>query len=298
MELQYNAVILAGGAGSRLGGTDKAAVELGGEPLINHAFTATADAQNSVVVGTTSVPLPEGTLLAHEEPRGGGPAAAFGAGLSALAAAGVQQDWTLLLACDLPGAEEAVRRLDRALCHALRSGYTPDGVVLTDPDGHSTWVCGMYRTQSVQHAAATLGDLTNRGLKSLLGELDLIQASPRGNEWRDVDTWDDHADWVKLLAKPSGGVVPEKTVEREQWDAWITEASESLGIDPSLVDVTLIHELSKNVAHNVIRPLAPVSTYMLGIVVGQRLAAGEPVDTATRRALAALIPQGEDAPEK
>ena len=303
MQVRYDAVILAGGAGSRLGGIDKAAVALQGAPLIQRALDATSDASARVVVGHTDAQLPADVTTTVEDPAGGGPAAAFLAGLHALAP--TASEWTVLLACDLPGAQEGMRRLDRTFgqqerARSAASGDAAepfDGVVLTDPDGRFSWVCGLYRTSAVRAAAADLGEAINRGLKALLSPLRLIPAAPRANEWRDVDTWDDHAAWVALLNKPSGGVMPENTIERAQWEAWVTKASAALEIDPALVDITLVHELSRNVAHNVIRPLAPVSTYMLGIAVGRRLAAGEAVDEDVRRELAALIPQSpQDAP--
>lgn len=293
----YQAIVLAGGAGSRLGGVDKAAVDLDGTPLIGRAFTATANASARVLVGATVASVPADVRVTVEEPAGSGPAAAVVAGLATFDAA-QDAEWTLLLACDLPGACEGVRRLDRGLSKATRDGAVFDGVVLADPDGRASWVCGLYRTSKLREAARTLGDAANRPLKALLGELNLIKVAPRADEWRDVDTWEDHAHWVELLHKPAGGVMPEKTIERAAWDAWIAKASEALGIDASLVDVTLVHELSKNVAHNVIRPLAPVSTYMLGIAIGLKLAEGATMDAEARAALAALIPQSpEDAPQ-
>lgn len=58
------------------------------------------------------------------------------------------------------------------------------------------------------------------------------------------------------------------TSQPEQWNRWIEEACDALGLEPADVDVPLIHELSKNVSHQVTRPLAPVSTYILGIAIG------------------------------
>ncbi|MFV0533390.1 MAG: DUF6457 domain-containing protein [Cumulibacter sp.] len=71
---------------------------------------------------------------------------------------------------------------------------------------------------------------------------------------------------------------------QQQWDAWVDRACAALGVDPGTVDITAIHALTKRVAHNLDRPLAPVSSYILGVAVG--IAAAEnAVDPATRDAL-------------
>ena len=87
--------------------------------------------------------------------------------------------------------------------------------------------------------------------------------------------------------------MPTREGSHEEWDAWIAQACTQLHIEPELADVDLVHELSKNVAHHVLRPMAPVSTYLLGIALGRALERGEPTDAAARRELARLIPQSE-----
>ena len=65
---------------------------------------------------------------------------------------------------------------------------------------------------------------------------------------------------------------------REEQDAWLREACAALGIDHSLLDVGLVLELTKQVAHRFVRPMAPVSAYTLGIAVGLATAAGGSAD--------------------
>ena len=76
----------------------------------------------------------------------------------------------------------------------------------------------------------------------------------------------------------------------EQWTRWVEKACTALDLDPADVDIDLVHELSKNVSHEVTRPLAPVSSYLLGIAVGRRLERGEPVDAAAQREIADRVP--------
>jgi hypothetical protein len=52
-------------------------------------------------------------------------------------------------------------------------------------------------------------------------------------------------------------------------DRWVLAVSEELGLTPNLGDTRLILDLTKEVAHNVDRPAAPVAAYLVGIAVGQ-----------------------------
>lgn len=86
------AVLLAGGGGRRLGGTDKARIRSGGVPLLEQWIRVLAErGMRTAVVGPEhlSNDLPQGVLLTREDPPLGGPAAAVRAGLFALEEAGV-----------------------------------------------------------------------------------------------------------------------------------------------------------------------------------------------------------------
>lgn len=52
-------------------------------------------------------------------------------------------------------------------------------------------------------------------------------------------------------------------------DRWVAAAAAELDLDPSTVDVTVVLELARDVAHQVLRPGAPVSAYLLGLAVGR-----------------------------
>lgn len=82
-------------------------------------------------------------------------------------------------------------------------------------------------------------------------------------------------------------------VAEQQWHEWILDACAALDVDPSAVDVTGIHALTKDIAHGFARPMAPVGSYILGVAVGVRAARGEQVDPA---ALTAAIRSTFPAP--
>jgi hypothetical protein len=49
---------------------------------------------------------------------------------------------------------------------------------------------------------------------------------------------------------------------------WITAACAELGINPDVVDERVILDLARDVAHQVDRPAAPLTAFLLGVAVG------------------------------
>ena len=70
------------------------------------------------------------------------------------------------------------------------------------------------------------------------------------------------------------------TAAEQEWRQWIHDACGAVDVDPAEVDVTGIHELTKEIAHGFARPMAPVGSYILGVAVGARAARGQHVDPA------------------
>jgi len=62
-------------------------------------------------------------------------------------------------------------------------------------------------------------------------------------------------------------------------DRWIMTVSSDLGLDPGSADARAILDLARDVAHNVDRPAAPVTAYLVGVAVGR----GMPLTSAARR---------------
>lgn len=193
--LRYDAIVLAGGRGSRLGGVDKGALVVAGRTLLELALLACADADRVVVVGPGPLPAnaPAHVLLTREEPPYAGPAAAVVAGLRRLGSADADTGpgsaaptHTLLLACDLPPAVEAVAHL---LAHAGPHADTDsDGWCLSDPGGRRHWLIGLYRTEALARAADELGDPTDHALGRLLGRLALTPIRAPRELTADVDS--------------------------------------------------------------------------------------------------------------
>jgi molybdopterin-guanine dinucleotide biosynthesis protein A len=152
-------IVLAGGAGRRLGGP-KAAVRLGGLTLVERAVaTLAARCRRVVVVTRPGVPLPPLAVPVVEDIPG--PACALRALATGLGALDAEE--VLVLACDLPLAGPV---LDALL--AAPGGTAVAGAAGGDPQP----LCARYPRAEALAAAERLlasGALAARGLLGALG---------------------------------------------------------------------------------------------------------------------------------
>lgn len=184
--LPYAAMVLAGGAGRRIGGPAKPALPVAGRPMLHRVLAAVADAAPRIVVGPPGLPLPPGIAArTQEQPPGGGPVAGTAAGLALLPP---EAGYVALLAADLPLlTTAAVRELRRAA-----SAGDLDGAVYVDGAGRPQWLCGVWRTGVLRSRLASLpGGPAGVPLWKLLGELPVARVSATGGgppPWWDCDT--------------------------------------------------------------------------------------------------------------
>lgn len=188
----YDAIVLGGGRGSRLGGVDKPALQFEGLSLADRAIRAVAGARAVAFVSHGTVPsarpLNPRIRVVREEPRFGGPVAAIAAGLAGLDDR--PEAVTVVLAGDLVDPAPAVAAL---LAH--RTAAT-DGVVAVDPDGVRQPMLAVYRTAALTAAvsavvsAAEPGDADGRGpsMRAVIGRLELSALSLPARWCADVDT--------------------------------------------------------------------------------------------------------------
>ncbi|WP_240341877.1 NTP transferase domain-containing protein [Arthrobacter sp. Alg241-R88] len=190
--LEFNALILAGGRSSRLGGVPKQGLVFHGDTLLQRSLAAASGAICTVVVGPDPGALPAGVLSCREQPEFAGPAAAVAAGLEALAQAGSERTYTLVLACDMPKVSAAVE----ALTAALAGDPGADAIIACAEDGRAQQLAGFYRTAVLKRAArelASRGALNNSSMRALLASLDVQLVTVPAGSTADVDTWDDAA---------------------------------------------------------------------------------------------------------
>ncbi|MGP3932754.1 NTP transferase domain-containing protein [Nonomuraea sp. KM88] len=244
--MDFDAVILAGGAARRLGGADKPGLTVGGRTLVEHVVAAAAGARKTIVAGPER-PIP-GVVFVREDPPRGGPVPALAAGLNEVTAPRV-----VLLAGDLPFMTAA------HVAAMLRAAGPTGGAVLVDAGGREQWLAGAWPAAELK---AALADYRGRSLKGLLAPLVTVRLALRGRPWFDCDTMDD-------LEEARMNVLNE----------WTALACKELGIDPATVDRDLILDLTKEVAHGVARPAAPLTAYLLGLAQGAGTA---PEDAVTK----------------
>lgn len=68
-------------------------------------------------------------------------------------------------------------------------------------------------------------------------------------------------------------------------DRWVAAAGAELGVSPEDVAVEAVLDVARDVAHNVIRPGAPVTAYLMGLAVGR---GADPAEVAERVTALAL----------
>jgi hypothetical protein len=67
-------------------------------------------------------------------------------------------------------------------------------------------------------------------------------------------------------------------------DRWVMAVSENLGLSPNPADTRTILDMTKVVAHNVDRPAAPVTSYLVGIAVGRGMTLSQAIEHVTELA--------------
>ena len=179
-EAGFDAVVLAGGRSTRMGGVDKCDELVGQLSLLERALDAVGTAQRVVVVGPAR-PTMRSVVWTQEEPVGGGPIAALVAALDQLSGS----DVVVVVAGDLPFARTAVPRL----LVAVQSGGA-DGAVLVDPHGREQWLLAAYRTTALR-AALGHGPSADRSMRSVTEQLRLLPVRAEGAEAMDCDTPDE-----------------------------------------------------------------------------------------------------------
>ncbi|MDT0329959.1 molybdenum cofactor guanylyltransferase [Nocardiopsis lambiniae] len=181
-----DAVILAGGAGSRMGGVDKPGLAVAGRTLVERvaaAVRAHAPDGRIIVVGPERESPP--ALYVREDPPGSGPVPALRAGLPHVTA-----ERFALLAADLP-------HLTGGHLATLEGAVEDVGAVFVDGGGREQWLTGVWDTGAVR---AALAAYAGRSLYGLLGPLGpRFVPAPDPDAVADCDTPEDLARAARRL---------------------------------------------------------------------------------------------------
>lgn len=200
------AVILAGGAASRLGGTDKTRLPIAGASVLERVLRAAPVGRRIVVGpgGADGADLAErhGARFVLEDPPRSGPLAALARGVAEVSEA-PDETTVLVLGGDMPLLRpETLRGL------AARSAEASRVVALETADGHlqflgAAWPLGRLRAAlaAIEHPDGGWADLPLRRLYGELAGDELLSVPETGAEAADIDT-PDALDQVRRAAGP------------------------------------------------------------------------------------------------
>ncbi|AJF66092.1 NTP transferase domain-containing protein [Streptomyces vietnamensis] len=275
MTTAYDVVVLAGGAARRLGGSDKPGVRIGGRTLLDRVLSACPGAGRTVVVADPR-PTVRPVRWTREDPPGGGPLAALGAGVRETGA-----DVLLVLSADLPFLDQdTVRRL----LEALDADSGTEAALLTDAEGRDQPLVAAYRRTPLLRELALVaerrgGTLAGGPLRLLTGALRLTRVAAGPLASFDCDTWEDIAT-ARARIREHGTVL----------DEWITAVKNELGIELD-VDTGVLLDLARDAAHGVARPAAPLTTFLVGYAAARAGTEGGPEAVAEAARKAAALAQ-------
>jgi molybdopterin-guanine dinucleotide biosynthesis protein A len=194
--MRFDAVVLAGGRARRLGGADKALIEIGGTTLLERVLRAAQSAGTIVVVGPhRNTPTEVVSVLEH--PPGAGPVHALAAGLPHVTAG-----YVAVIAVDLPFVTSgSIRRLADAACGR-------DGALMIDANGRDQSMLGVYRTDALRRRLAALRETLGASMKELIEDLDLRRVEDAVSAF-DCDTAED-----VVVAREKAGELGAYSVDR------------------------------------------------------------------------------------
>lgn len=247
-------------------GRDKATVTVSGVSLLDRLLAGIPAGVPVMIVG----PATRVRRVVHrtqEQPPGGGPVAAIAAGLDL-----VDREVVVVSAVDLPFAGPVLADLADQLAAA------PDDVDAVIPivQGREQPLCAAYRTRSLRQVVAAIAQPAGQSMRTVTSGLRHVPATVAAAAVTDVDTPEELAavrlDAADIMA----------TTQEVRMQEWITAIAAELGVSPQ-VDVDAVLDIAKDAAHQVQRPAAPVTTYLVGLAV----AAGMTVEEAAAKVHAA-----------
>lgn len=183
-------VVLAGGRGTRLGGVDKAQLDVQGTTLLEYIAQALPESASLVVAGQAR-PLTRPVVFVAEERDFGGPVSGLAAALPA-----VDRQALVVIAVDSPFVARVVDDLVGALTDDV------DGVVAVDSQGRRQPLASCWWTPALRRAVAEVKDPYGTSMRELLTHLRFREMQVSDDFLADVDTPEDLA---RLRARITGG---------------------------------------------------------------------------------------------
>ena len=198
-------------------GENKVTLEVAGRPLLLTAVRAVAGSVRTVLVG------PQATIIqamgpaleadpalvqTQEDPPYGGPVAGIAAGLEELR--DVKVPLVAVLACDIPGAPQAVEKiLSSSRLAELPQSLDFDGVCALAKDGYPQWLLAFYRLDYLRRRVRVAGQ-HGGSVRRLLEGARLAGVPMPEHYLQDVDSPGDLARYLKVSSQEAGMVGTEK----------------------------------------------------------------------------------------
>ncbi|MBU3063536.1 NTP transferase domain-containing protein [Nocardia sp. NEAU-G5] len=159
-----DAIVLAGGRATRMGGVDKPGIVVGGRSMLEAAIDAVAGCARTVVVGPHRSGLGPEIRQVQEVPAGSGPVAAIATGLRALAECDFPADLVVVLAADMPFLSAAA--IEQLIARVLATDA--EAVFAADESGRPQYLVGVWRRAALLNALDRLEAPMNQPMKALI----------------------------------------------------------------------------------------------------------------------------------
>ena len=154
----WTVIILTGGTGTRLGGADKATLDLGGSTPLETLLTSLPPSTPVIIVGD-DVATSRVVAFTREDPPGGGPAAAIAAAVSS-----VRTPLVGIVAVDMPWAAPVLQQA----VEALATDPDTEVVLPLDAHGRQQLLCSAWRTNALKASVAAAGAMAGLPVRHLL----------------------------------------------------------------------------------------------------------------------------------
>lgn len=242
-ESQIASLVIAGGMATRMGGVDKSLLPLGrnGGLLLTEVIEA---CPGKVIVVGKPRDINVAVTWVADLVEAGGPAAGIWAGLSE-----IDSEYVFITA----GDQQLTSQIAKQICQAA---VGQDGAWAIRPDGQGQPLLACVKSDLIRNLLAETQGVNASPLR-LMQELNMVDVKVNGDDIKDVDTWADVASLIK---------------EQEMSDVtpiWLTQVASLLGIPESEIPVNELLDLTREVAHNVERKSAPLTTYLIGLAAGK-----------------------------
>ena len=240
---QIDSIVVAGGNATRIGRIDKVMLPLGlnGSALLKEVVASCPG--KVIVVGNARTQI-ENVTWVNDEVSGGGPAAGIWAGLKK-----VSSDYVFISA----GDQRITSQQAMAICQAALGN---DGAWAIRPDGQGQPLLACVKTEAIRQLLKETQGVNQSPLR-LMQQLNMVGVSIAVGEVLDIDTW---VDAIKAVKDNAMG---------EATPVWLKQVAAILEIPEAHIPVEDLLDLTREVAHNVERKSAPLTTFLIGLAAGK-----------------------------